>query len=206
MADRTLDVDLEAGARSPDFRYIVFVQLSFTLGVVYIHNGIGTYTWGGNDWLGVGAFGSIEPMEENLKLVDNPVVLALSSVTPEIIEAIKTEDIYHKSADVYVGTLNDEDELIGTPTNWITGYMDAASISMGEEDGIAISIQTFAARLRRRNNKRYTLEDHQDDHPGDVFFSFLHLLQDLEVNWGGQDVSTGTSGGGGNSGRRFKEK
>jgi len=195
--DRDLESNLQAAAESATFKYVVFVSLSFPSGTVYVHNSLGTITWGGNDWLGVGGFGSIDTMEENIKLVDNPVSISLSSITPEIIDAIKTDDIYHRSADIYLGTLNEADELVGTPMNWVTGYMEYASLSVGAENGLAISIQTRASRLRTRNNKRYTIEDHQADYPGDVFFEFLWAIKELEVSWGGADVSIGAGGGGG---------
>ena len=204
MTERTLSAELKAGAQSSAFKYVVFVSLSFPSGTVYTHNSIGTISWGGNDWLGVGAFGAIEPMEESLKLVDNPITVALSSITPEIINAIKTDDIYHRSADIYVGLLDADDRLVGTPTNWITGYMEYASLTLGENNGVAISIQTRASRLRERNNKRYTIEDHQADNPDDLFFSHLSWIKEAKLSWGGEGFGSGL--GGQARGRRIRNK
>ena len=85
MTDRTLDADLKAGAESSAFNYIVFVKLAFPSGTVYVHNGVGTYSFGGDDYLGVGSFGSIDVMEDSLDLNSKPVNLTLSSITSEII-------------------------------------------------------------------------------------------------------------------------
>ena len=161
MSQRTLDSDLETSATSTAFHYAVFVSLAFPSGTVRVHNSVGTLSFGGNDYLGVGAFGSVDAMMDSDELVDQPVKLVLSSITPEIITAMQTDDIYGRSADIYLGALNEHGELQGTPTNWITGYMEGASLTVGNENAVMISVQTAAAKLRRRNNKRFTLEHHQ---------------------------------------------
>jgi hypothetical protein len=164
VSERTLDSDLKTGAESPTFNYVIFVELAFPSGTVRVHNSVGTLEFGGNDYLGVGAFGSIEAMEESIDLVDNPVKVTLSSITQEIIDAIQTDDIYNRDADIYLGALNADGELEGTPTNWISGYMEHASLLLGENNGVVIQIQTRAARLKQRNGKRFTLEDHDQDY------------------------------------------
>lgn len=191
MSDRSLDSDLQEGAESERFNYVVLVSLDFPTGTVRVHNGAGTYNFGGNDYLGVGSFGSISALEETGELVDNPIQLTLSAITPEIIDAIKTDDIYGRDVDVYLGALDDNDQLEGTPTNWISGYMEHASLILGEDNAVVIQIQTRAAKLKRRNNLRYTNEDHQAEFPGDRFFEFLPQLQEAEVRWGGERVRTG---------------
>ena len=191
MTDRTLDADLKAGAESSAFNYIVFVKLAFPSGTVYVHNGVGTYSFGGDDYLGVGSFGSIDVMEDSLDLNSKPVNLTLSSITSEIIDAIKVDDVFGRDADVYLGALNEHGELQGTPDNWFSGHMETVELSLGKQDGIKIRLQSRASRLQLRNNKRYTLEDHQADFPGDLFFEFLPCLQEAEVTWGGEKVRTG---------------
>lgn len=194
MSERILDADLRAGAESPTFNYVIFVALAFPSGTVRVHNSVGTITWGGNDWLGVGAFGNIDAMEESIELVDNPILLTLSSITQEIIDAVKVDDIFGRDADVYLGALNDDGELEGTPTNWISGYMETPSLSIGQENAVLIQMQTRAARLKQRNNKRFTIEDHQKDYPGDLFFEYLHYVIDAKVEWGGERVRSGITG------------
>jgi len=216
MTDRTLDADLEAGATSSVFNYIVFVKLAFPSGTVYVHNGVGTHSFGGDDYLGVGAFGGISAIEDTLKLASKPVSLTLSSITPEIIDAIKVDDVFGRDADIYLGALDVDGQLEGTPTNWYSGHMETVELIIGSDDGLKIRLQSRASRLRLRNNKRYTLEDHQADHPGDLLFEFLTALQDAEVNWGGEQVRTGFvsndgltgdggGGGGGGGGGRTGE-
>ena len=191
MTDRTLDADLEAGATSPEFKYIVLVKLAFPSGTVFVHNGVGTHSFGGDDYLGVGAFGSIDAMQDTIDLISKPVTLTLSSVTPEILDAVRDDDIFGRDADIYLGALDDGDQLEGTPDNWFSGHMETAGVVLGSIDGIKIRLQSRASRLRLRNNKRYTLENHQVDFPGDLFFEFLPYVMNAEVTWAGEQVRTG---------------
>jgi len=218
MTDRTLDADLKAGAESFAFKYIVFAKLAFPSGTVAVHNGVGTYSFGGDDYIGVGSFGSIDVIEDTLELKSNPVNLVLSSIPPEIIDGIKVDDVFGRDADIFLGALNEHGELQGTPDNWYSGHMETVELTLGEIDGIKIRLQSRASRLQLRNNKRYTLEDHQVDFPGDLFFEFLPFVMEAEVVWGGERVRFGfvntagignTSsladiGGGGRKGRRVQ--
>ena len=197
MTQRNLEAELKARAEGPEFLNVVFIELDFPSGTVRAHNAIGTYEWGGYEWLGVGAFGSISDIEESLKLVDQPITLGLSSITPEILNAIKNDNVFNRTANIYVGVISRDNKLLATPHNWISGYMESAAIGIGEENGISVRVQTYAARLRQRNNRRYTDEDHQEFYPGDVFFNLLSAIKEAEVPWGIEaSVGSGFAPGG----------
>lgn len=188
MSERNIDADLKAAAQSQVFKYVVLVDLAFPSGNVRVHNSVGTYSFGGNDYLGVGAFGSIDVIAESNNLVDSPIKLSLSSVTDEIIEALRNDDIYGRDADIYLCALDEDNQLKGTPTNWVSGYMEKKELIVGQDSGVAITIQTRAARLKQRNNKRYTIEAHQVDYPEDMFFQFLPYVIGAEIPWGGSEI------------------
>jgi len=197
MSERTLDSDLRAGAVSGVFGYVIFVALDFPSGILYAHNGQGTYSYGGNDYVGVGAYGSISVLNESVDIVDNPITLTLSSITTEIIEAIRNDNIYGRDATISVGSINEHMELLGTPTVWIDGYMEKKALNIGDTDTVSITIQDDSAKLNQRNNKRFTLEDHQAEHPGDLFLEFLPYVQNAQVEWAGGPVRTGFQNTGG---------
>jgi hypothetical protein len=191
MSDRDLGAELKATAESREFRYVVLVSLDFPSGFVRVHNGVGTHEFGGNVYEGVGGFGSVDTIAESRDLIANPVKLMLAAINDEIIDAIRNDDIYGRDADIYIGALNEDFQLSGTPFNWISGYMEKKELSIGQESGLAITIQTRAGKLKQRNNKRYTLEQHQVDYPGDLFFEFLPYVIDAQVPWGGDIVRSG---------------
>ena len=191
MTERALDSDLQTGAESPVFNYVMLVDLAFASGTLYVHNGVGTYVFGGNNYLGVGALGSIGVMEETVDLIDTPIVLGLSPIDDDILNAILTEDVFGKDANIYLGSLNDDGELEGTPTQWISGWMESIELNIGSTDGVSIKVQNRASRLNARNNKRYTLEEHQAEHAGDLFLEFLPYVMDAQPIWNGERVRAG---------------
>lgn len=192
MSERTLDSNLKAAAESAVFNYVIFVKLAFPSGTLYAHNGVGTKSFGGDDYLGVGAFGGIDgSIEDTLDLQSRPVNLILSSITSEIITAITTDDVFGRDADIYLGALNAEGELQGTPDNWYSGHMEQVEVLLGKQDAVKIRLQSRASRLQQRNNKRYVIEDHQLEFSGDMLFEFLPFLQEAQVVWGGEKVRTG---------------
>lgn len=191
MSERVINADLKTASQSPEFSYVLFIALDFPSGYVRLHNGVGTYTFGGNDYLGVGAFGSIDVIEETSKLNDKPINVMLSSITPEIIDEVKTENIFGRDGDLYVGAITSGGELIADPDNWWSGHMDNVELLLGEENGVKIRLQSRASRLKHKNNKRYTPEEQQRDHAGDLIFEFLTSLKEAKVVWGGEQVRTG---------------
>lgn len=191
MSERDLDSDLKAAAESPEFLYIIFVDMDFPGENVRVHNGVGTYSFGGNDYMGVGTFGSVSPVRESIELVDQPINLTLSGIDTTIINILRSVNITGRDVEIFIGVLDKEAQLVGTPQSMILAEVDAISVIAGKENAVQLSLQTRAARLRRRNNKRWTLEHHQADYPGDLFFEFLPYVVAAEVQWGGERVRTG---------------
>lgn len=186
MSQRTLDSDLQTGAESAEFGSVVFIALAFSSGTVYMHNGVGKITWGGNDYLGVGTFGSVSPITDSIDIQDAVISVQLSGIDDGIIDAIKTEDIYGLDADIYLGRIDTDGQLIGTPTNWVSGFMERATLKLGTDNVVDIKLQTRAGKLNKVNNKRYTLEEHQADYDGDLFFEFLHNIMEIKIDWAGE--------------------
>ena len=90
---------------------VTFVKLAFPSGTVYLHNSIGTYTFGGNDYLGVGDLGAISPLEEGADISPYQITLSLSGLDSTIAGAALTEDYYMHAVTVLLGVLNADDAL-----------------------------------------------------------------------------------------------
>ena len=91
---------------------VTFAELQFPSGTVYLHNSIGTYTWGGHDWLGVGDLGEISQIEEGADVSPYKITLSLSGLDATISGAALTEDYYMHPVKVYLGVLDADDALL----------------------------------------------------------------------------------------------
>ena len=165
---------------------VTFAKLEFPSGTLYVHNSIGTYTWGGQDWLGTGDFGEISQIEEGADVSPYKITLTLSGLDATIAGAALNEDYYMHPATVYLGALDADDVLIADPTVVWEGAMDQMNISVGADggDSIQLTAESELARFDKSSNKKYTHSQQQNDYPGDLLFEFMADIEDAKIRWG----------------------
>lgn len=165
---------------------VTFAKLEFPSGTVYLHNSLGSYTWGGHDWLGVGDLGSISQVEEGLDVSPYAITLTLSGLDATISGAALTEDYYLHGVTVYLGVLDTDDVLIDTPTQIWAGFMDQMNMTVGADGGDAIQLvaESELSRFNKSLNLMYTNTAQQERSTGDLFFNFLHKIEGAKINWG----------------------
>ena len=172
----------------------IAVALDFTSGMVRVHDGIGTVTWGGNTYEGVGSLGGIEQVDESVEVIARPLSLTLSGVDTSLVSTAMTETYQNRTVTIYLGFLDETtNTVVDTPEVSWEGRMNQMSIS-SSEGGAAIKL-TCEHRLRREMRiARYTNEDQQLLHSGDRFFDLVTNIKGFVSKWG--ELSVGGSGGG----------
>ena len=190
---------------------VTFVQLAFPSGTVYLHNSIGTYTFGGNDYLGVGDLGAISPLEEGADISPYQITLSLSGLDSTIAGAALTEDYYMHAVTVLLGVLNADDALLADPTVVFEGFRDQMNISVGADGGdvITLTAESELARFDKASNIKYTDIQLQSEFSGDLAFEFMPDIEGAKIRWGDptSDSVAGSAGSqniidGDESGRR----
>lgn len=181
---------------------ITFVKLEFLpttaqptagIGTIRLHNGLGTYSWadpndgaGVQSWLGTGDLGQISKIQEGEEVSPYGIQLTLSGLDPDLVgEAIK-ETYYQRPVTLYVGALNDSDQLVATPDVMWTGFMDLMSASVGAEggDSLVLNCESELAMFERSRNLLFTNSSQQVISSGDTFFNQLQDMEDLTLAWG----------------------
>tara|TARA_B100001939_G_scaffold127192_2_gene110227 strand:- start:2714 stop:3358 length:645 start_codon:yes stop_codon:yes gene_type:complete len=188
---RTFTSAQNTALESSHVNLLMFAKLEFDSGTVYVHNGIGTYTWtesgSSRDWLGVGDLGAISQVQEGLDVSPYAITLTLSGL-PDASFASKalTENYYKRPAAVWVGLLDSTDSLIGTPVQVWSGFMDQMNMSVGADGGDVIQLiaESELARFDKSSDLMYTNASQQDRHSGDKFFNFIHKIQGQKLDWG----------------------
>jgi len=186
---------------------LTFVKLDFASGVVRCHNGLGTYTWGGFDWLGVGDFGAVSQLEEGADVSPYGITLSLSALDATMAGVALTEDYFRREVVIYLGALSAADVLIDDPIQMWAGFMDVMSLTAGaESDIITVQCESELVAFDRSSNLKYTTQTQQKYFPSDIFFDFLPKIEGAKIQWrstesesiAGTTVIRGnTSGGGG---------
>jgi hypothetical protein len=168
----------------PNVSILTFVMLDFASGIVRVHNGLGTYTWGGNDWIGVGSLGTVSQLEEGADVSPYGITLTLSALDAVVSGAALNEDYFMRPVEIYIGALSAEDVLLNDPLQMWGGHMDVMSVTAGaENDQVTINCESELAAFDRSSNLKYTTQSQQQFYPGDVFFNFLPKIDGAKIRW-----------------------
>jgi len=171
---------------------VTFAKLEFPSGTIYVHNSLGTYTWGGQDWLGVGDLGSISEVEEGQDVSPYAITLMLSGLDATISGAALTENYFMHPVTVYLGVLDADDALIANPTQIWAGFMDQMNLTVGADGGDAIQLiaESELSRFDVSRNLMYTNAAQQERYSGDLFFSHIHKVEGAKFNWGARTAGS----------------
>lgn len=178
----------EAEAEKPHIYAVLLVDLDFASGHLRTHTGLGTLSFGGNDYLGIGNLGAIDVISEDLDGVARPCRMALSGVDTTLISAAMTEVYQGRPGQIYLGFLqSDSAAFLDTPELVYEGKMDTLSIEVGETSVIRLVMES---RLRREpRTARYTDEDQRLAVPGDKIFDWVPKILGYKSVWGDQKYS-----------------
>ena len=161
----------------------MFAELKFDAATLYLHDGIGTHTWGGHDWLGVGDFGSVELIEEGEQATPFAVRLKLSGLDTTIATSALTENYFLRDANLYIGFLDTANVLVDTPDLIWAGQMDVMDVQAGTESAVMLTCESYLAKLDRINGKLFSDAEQKNLYATDSFFTFLPRMQELKLIW-----------------------
>lgn len=221
---RIVSPDYALEAEKPSITMVCMVEVNYDSGTVRVHDGIGSIVLGGNilteageqldaenddnlindatiaPFYGIGDFGGIESVEENIEVVARQVTLTCSGLDSTWLTPALTEDYQNRTVTVYLGFFSpDTGALIGSPEVIWEGRINQQTITLSKGD--ATLSMTCEHRLRREPRiARYTQADQELLHTGDRFFDLTHTIEGFVNRWGRRDVGYGGGGGGGNRG------
>jgi hypothetical protein len=167
-------------------RPALLLDVEFASGTARLWTGIGDLAFGGNTYLGAGALLGISPITETTEVRSVGISATLSGMPPSIIQPVLAQARHGRPVVVRLALLElDGKTIVGDPIVAFEGRLDVPSI---EESGgtcvVRITAESRLVDLERPRERRYTHEDQQIDHPGDLGFDFVAGLQDETVPWG----------------------
>lgn len=198
---RSLTVGMLAEIQKNRLKPAVFVDCQFSSGHIYVWSGIGSVSWNGQTWVGLGKLGGISSLPETTEVRADGVQLSLSGIPSDLINSVLTEIRQGKACNIYFGCLDDNGAVIADPFKSFSGRTDTASIDEGGDTStVVINVENSLIDISRPHERRYTHDDQQIDYPGDLGFEFVPSLQEKNVVWGkGASIArtTGFAGKGG---------
>lgn len=172
-------------AQQRHVRPIVFLEFQFDSGTLRFHNAVGTYTWGGNSWLGVGALGEIPPYEESDDPTPYRTSYALNGLNAAILSEALEEEVFERLAIRYDGFIGDDGQLVADPDETRRDLMDTMEILRGDGmESVIVHCENERARDTQAPGGLFSDEDQQSLYAGDTGFQYLAQMIDSQVHWG----------------------
>lgn len=181
---RDITTALRDAFLASNVRPFLLFEAEFDADPLYAWSGIGTLTIDGTDYVGTGKFLRAELGEETTDIEARPATVALSGVAQDDIQVALAEEYSGRRARILLGGFDADWAVISDPVPVFSGLMSTMAISGDTvSPTIVMTADGFMIRLQDANERRYTHEDQQIDHAGDMFFSLLND-QDKKILWG----------------------
>lgn len=182
----TLTAGQQTELEKPVTRFAYFAEFSFLSATVYVSSLGQTVTWGGHDWIGLGAIGGISPIEESQGTAASALTFVLNIAQIEWLTLAigSTSEYRGRDAKLYFCPLDEQFRLIDTPVACWRGTMDTMVSTVegkrGESTGkISLKCETSAYGLKRKASLRINAAQQRQRYPND---SGLDYLTDLLGN------------------------
>ena len=182
---RDISNDIQTAITQVQVRPIYLFEGQFISGYLRVWSGIGDFSWNSLTWIGAGSLLSISGINETRDVSANGVVVALSGIPSTLISLALSDGRQGYSGKIYLGFLDDADDLIDDPYLIFDGRLDVISIEeQGETSSITLNYESRLIDLQRSREIRYTDEEQKRLFPGDLGLEFVASLQEQTINWG----------------------
>ena len=163
----------------------IFVQATMASGTVYLWSGLGNIAWNGQTWQGVGSLLNISTVEEKAEVRATGISITLSDIDSTLLTDVLGEFQLCGPVTVFLGAFSAPGTLIANPITVWSGLLDQPTIDVSADTAsISINCESRLIEMNVAVDRRYTDQEQQLDHPGDLGFSFVNSIQDQPIYWG----------------------
>lgn len=182
---------IDSAVTAPVIRPVLLAEFDFSDGVSRVWSGVGTLSWGGHSWLGMGHLGSVEGVEETTELKAVGVKFRLSGIPSDLMSSVTTTVVQGRRAKLWLALMSENWTLIDQPVMVLAGKMDTVDVTDGgSELSFELAVENSLRDLQRPRARRYTDADQQAEFPGDKGMQFCVELQRKEFKWGTKTPKT----------------
>lgn len=174
----------------PEIRMALLGEFDFEpppdgAGTMNMWTGVGTLSWDGKSWLGVGDLAGIGVVAEKAGTVASGRTFTLSGVDSALITTALTENYQGREVKTWIAFFDANMALVADPIQDYGGIMDNMDVSdSGDVADIQLRTESYLRRLATSNERRYTDQDQQERFSGDVFFQYVARQLDDGLYWG----------------------
>jgi len=181
---RALTTLFKAASKSENVVFGFAAEMDFPSGFTRLNTSPYVIQINANNFVGVGALGSVGTINEEASLTAKGITLELSGVDPALVATALTENPRGRKCKLWVCLFDADHILINNPYPVGTWTMDTMSISTGDKARIALTAESPLSDWDRPRVRYYTDGDQLSRYPTDKFFEFLAINIDKEIRWG----------------------
>ena len=208
---RNLTAAVLAQIKSQQLSPVLFVQMLFSSGYIYLWSGTGSITAampqgqapgsGSNQtWTGVGNLGAISAITDTGDVSAAGITFSLSGIPSALLTSALGQVRQGNPVFVWQAFLTTAGAIVASPYQAWAGRMDTCTIDDNPDTCmISISAENRLLDLNRIVERRYVSMDQVIDFPGDTGFDFVPTIQEISIVWGrpspkGAETTPGNAG------------
>lgn len=186
---RPLDAAILARLSDPFIKPVYFAAIVFDDGAVYLHDDLGTITFGGHDYLGVGNLGSVQGLEEREDGSPAGITLTLSALDQNLLDEVLLEDFFYRQVTVYFSLRDTADgSMIATPAELFYGHIDDIEVVAGESPSLMVKVEDELQAWDRPQNEFFSDTENQKQFPGALGAKYMAAMATHRVTVGNKTV------------------
>ena len=162
---------------------VVASRLDLKSGVVRAHTGVGNIIIAGEIYQGVGQFGAIESVGENMTTSPQQLIMKLSGFDSSLIGEVMNERVRGRNAQLMLVALNEEAKPALAEVLF-AGQISTIGVTTGEENEIAVTVSNRFERWTYGLPDRFTDESWSKRKKGDRIFRYVAQMADRAIYWG----------------------
>ncbi|ARX10528.1 hypothetical protein ACLO93_02020 [Proteus mirabilis] len=162
---------------------VVASRLDLKSGVVRAHTGVGNIIIAGEIYQGVGQFGAIESVGENMTTSPQQLIMKLSGFDSSLIGEVMNERVRGRNAQLMLVALNEEAKPALAEVLF-AGQISTIGVTTGEENEIAVTVSNRFERWSYGLPDRFTDESWSKRKKGDRIFRYVAQMADRAIYWG----------------------
>lgn len=173
-------------------RPVIFAEFNFPSGDVNMWSGLGTISWDGKDWFGVGHLAGVQFPSESSQDVVSGAVFSLDAVDSSWVATGLADNVQGSPCTLWQGERDDAGNILEDPIKFFVGEVDVMPIDVS---GNACTINISVERKifdNRPEGSMYDNETQQRKFAGDKGLEFIPSLAEKTISWGTPTASSGS--------------
>jgi Flp pilus assembly secretin CpaC len=160
------------------------VKMEHPQGTIYACTALETIEWDGQDWIGIGLFGSIEGLDESTNVEVREVTFSVSGSDDDLIAGL-ADSVKGYQATIWHVLLDSRNRVVGDPEVIDIVDLDEQNYTVSADGTATLSITGYSAIVDYRTSPDtyYTPEMQRARYPGDSGLDRIPALVDRQVSW-----------------------